>query len=195
VYVCRSSDGVDIVRDLTALQVKSLMTQGQVKALNVLVEDECGAAILREILRRIDQDFVRSVGIHTVGGAENITTTMRTLGPLSSRMAIAAVLDGDKKGSPSENTFVLPGSRAPEFEMFASASVKGFLHSRYGVNLDDFRAGLYGTNHHDWFGRLAESLTLDKRSLMGELAQAYVAGLPEPQAFALTKQLKEATRQ
>ena len=53
-YLHRTSTGIDLIPRLTASQAKSLMSGGMVKALYVLVEDDCAKSILTEIIRLID---------------------------------------------------------------------------------------------------------------------------------------------
>lgn len=100
IYLYRDGNNINTIQGLTSLQA-SLMSQGHVKALHILVEDECAKIILQEILRRTDQDFLRSVGIYAVGGAPNIGTTMQTL--RNTGFPIAAVRDGDQSIEPSTN--------------------------------------------------------------------------------------------
>lgn len=193
VYLKRTDNGIDLILGLTALQAKSLLTEGQVKALTVLVEDNCAATVLCEIIRRTDPDFLRSIGIHPCGDADIIARTVQTL--KDTGLVVAAVRDADKGDAPRENIFKLPGNQPPEREMFACEAVKSHIRSTYGVNLDDFLAAeLSGVDHHEWFKRLAAHVNQNEAALVSEAARAYVRSLPELEVETLTQLLKEASR-
>ena len=192
IYLHRSDAGVRKIVGLTPLQATSLMSNGHVKALNILVEDNCARSVLREIIRRIDADFLKSVGIYPAGDASTIAATVRNL--RETGWAVAAVRDADKGEAPDENIYKLPGDQPPEKELFASVAVKEFLRLSYQTNLDDFAAGLAAVNHHDWFERLADFLSVDESHLVGDVARAYAAGLSEGDTSGLVNLLKEASR-
>ncbi|MDQ0286288.1 putative ATPase [Desulfofundulus luciae] len=193
IYLKKVDDGVYPIAGLTALQAKSLMTEGHVKALHILVEDNCAKTILSEIIRRIDPDFLRSVGIYPVGDADTIVRTIRTL--KSTGLPVAAVRDADKGGQPSENIFKLPGSLPPEKELFSNIAVKKYMLSMYGVNLDDFKVShLEGVDHHEWFQRLSNYLNMDEAALVSEAARIYARSLSEVDIVTLIAGLKEVSR-
>ncbi len=183
-------DQIKTIEGLTSRQAESLMTGGQDKALCVLVEDECGRAVLREILRRVDPALLSSTHIAVGGDKDAVARTVRGL--KDTGLKVAAVRDGDKEGSPAENIFKLPGTRPPEVEMFESEEVAKTVLSRYRVVLADFSVQLQGVDHHEWFARLAAVCAADEQAVLSEAARAYTASLPEPQVAALLGQLKEA---
>lgn len=193
IYLNKRNDAIDTIIGLTALQAKSLMTQGHVKALHILVEDPTGEAILCEIVRRVDPDFLRSVGVYPAGSSEVIGRTVRTL--QSTNLPVAAVRDGDKGASPGDNIFKLPGTLPPEKELFACNAVREFIQQTYGLNLNDFETGLTGVDHHQWFNRLSEFIHQENNALLREVARIYARSLPEVEALNLTTLLKEASRQ
>jgi hypothetical protein len=102
------------------------------------------------------------------------------------------VRDGDKEGSPGENIFKLPGTRAPEVEMFDAPAVAEFVRQRYGVSLRDFAASLGDAEHHEWFPRLATHCSVDQRALVTECATVFVGSLSEADRSGLVGLLKEA---
>jgi len=166
------------------------MSQGHVKALHILVEDECAKIILQEILRRTDPDFLRSVGIYAVGGASDIGSTMRTL--KITGFPIAAVRDGDQSIEPSTNLFKLPSKLPPEKELFQNLAVKRYLNETYRINLDDFMAGIAGRDHHDWPKLFAVHINQNEMALLNEMARIYANDLAERETANLTTLLKAA---
>ncbi len=189
-YLNKTDSGIDLIPGLMASQAKSLMAGGYVKALYVLVEDVCAKCILTEVIRRIDLNFLKTIAIHDFGDKDFIGKTVAKL--QSTGMPIAAVRDADKPGNPSQNIFKLPGSQAPEKEVFANTNVKEYLLATYSFNLDDFMATVHMIDHHDWFSKLADALCIDEVSVTSELARIYAKAILEAEASSLTNQLKAA---
>ena len=191
-YLSRTSSGVRPIPGLTAQQAKSLMAQGNVKALHILVDDQCASVLLAEIIRRTDPEFLRTVGIYPVGGANQIATTVRTI--KDTGLPVAAVRDADQPATPHDNIFKLPGTLPPEKELLSNPAVQAFFDSQYGLNLADFLAGIAGVDHHEWFGRLAERLSQSESALIAESARLYVGSIPENERSSLVAALKESVR-
>lgn len=191
-YLNRTNKGIEPIIGLTAGEARSLMAQGHEKALHILVEDDCAEAILSELIRRVDMNFLQSVGVYPVGGAETIATTMRTLS--TTGLPVAAVRDGDRGDAPSNNLFKLPGAHPPERVLFSSSSVKEHVRRTYRVDLDDFSASLAGEDHHRWFDLLGAHVSQNRTAIVSEAARAYVSGLSEAEVVALIEPLKEAAQ-
>lgn len=192
IYLHSTPAGIEPINGLTALQAKSLMAQGREKALHVLVEDSAGKAILTEMLRKADPTFLATAAVNIGGSCSTIKTTIKTL--QSSGLPVAAVLDGDQAATPNENIFKLPGTEAPEKELFACAAAQKLIATTYGMNLVDFQTGLVDVDHHEWCARLAGRLNHEESALLCEMARAYAEQIPESERTSLVDQLKEASR-
>ena len=176
----------------SAAQARSLMTDGVTKALSVLVEDECARAIVRELLRRVDPRFLRTVGIYIGGDAGSLANTARAL--RDTGLSVAVVRDGDQPEVPENSVFKLPGDEAPERELFNNAGVRAHMEERYGVLLDDFFAGIGNVGHHEWIARLAGRVNVNESALLVELAGTYAASVSENDAVNLRDVLRESVR-
>ena len=188
-------DGTDSIRclaGLSAAEARSLMTHGATKALSVLVEDECARAIVRELLRRVDPGFLRTVGIYAGGDADSLAKTAGVL--RDTRLSVAIVRDGDQPETPKNSVFKLPGEEAPEKELFNNAGVRAHVETRYGVRLADFFAGLGNVDHHEWIRHLASHVNVDESALLVELAGTYAASVSENDAVSLRDVLRESVR-
>lgn len=192
IYLKKNATGIDMIPGLTSSQAKSLMADGHVKALHVLVEDDCAKGILSEMLLRLDRDFLKSVGIHAVGSAETIGKSIRAI--KNTGLPVAAVRDPEFGAQPAENLFKLPGTQAPEKEMFNNSAVKAHILSTYGISIDDFATTLAGVDHHEWFNRLAQNIGQDEAALTREVARIYANNLPEAEVSTLITLLKESVR-
>lgn len=189
IYLHRDDQGVHVVPGITAVQASSLMSEGHLVGLHVLVEDEVAAAVFTELVRRLDPSFLQTLKVTEVGDHDS---ARRTLGQVRNMgVRAAAVLDADQSARPSDNIFRLPGNQAPERELSACQNVKECV-IRLGINLDDFRCSLQNDDHHDWPSKLSDLLNMTKHALIYELAKAYAQSVPESELDALIKQLKEA---
>ncbi len=194
-YLKRATAGIEPVRDITAVEIRSLLADGHVKALHVLVEDNCAQAILREIIRRAEPDFLRVIEIHCGErglSADTIAVTVRSL--KETKIPIAGVRDGDMTAAPRDNIFKLPGNLPPEKELFVHPAVRAHIEATYGVGLSDFETTIVGIDHHDWFSFLGQRVNHDPSVLLNEAARVYANSLPENEITTLIRLLKEATQ-
>jgi hypothetical protein len=168
------------------------MANAGTKALHILVEDPVAHAILREIIRRSDPPFLRTVQILSVGDRDAIQRTMQTLAHVD--LPLAAVRDGDTGANPQHNLFSLPGTQPPEKEILGCPGVAQRLREQYGLYLGDFMATADQNDHHFWFRELAIAVSSDEASVTSECARAYVNSLPENECYGLVQQLKAAIR-
>jgi len=193
IFLNRHTSGIGTIVGLTASQARSLMANGFVKALHILVEDEVAKSVVREILRRTAPVLLRTVEIYPVGSCDIIEKTVQTL--QRTNLPVAAVLDGDMRPKPKENIFSLPGHLPPEKEMLNSTSVRTHLSATYGVDLVDFLAVQKDVDHHNWLRLLADRANLNEIAIVCEVARAYVNGLQDAELSSLTEGLQEASRQ
>ena len=192
-YLMRdTTHSVRCLAGLSAAEARSLMTDGATKALSVLVEDECARAILRELLRRVDSGFLKTVGIYAAGDADSLAKTARVLGDTG--LSVAIVRDGDQPETPANSVFKLPGDEAPEKELFNNAAVRTHVETRYGVRIGDFFARLGNVDHHQWIPHLASHVNVDERALLVELAGTYATSVSENDAVNLRDVLRESIR-
>ena len=127
-----------------------------------------------------------------MGPAEVIAAAM--WGLRNTGLPVAAVRDADQPSIPSQNIFKLPGSQAPEIELFRCDAFAQHIATVYGLALGDFIAGLSGVDHHEWFKLLGNRLHQDENALIIEAAREYARSLPETETSALVNLLKEASR-
>ena len=173
-------------------QSRSLLTDGNVKALTVLVEDPCARAVLRELLREQDADFLKTVEISIGGSCEQIKTSLKGL--RDAKLNVAAVLDADQGANPSDNIYALPGTLPPEKEIFQCERFRTHLIEQHELNLDDYMTQLAGVDHHDWFERLANRLSVDEDALTKDGAQHHVQAMTGADKGSLLTNLRNALK-
>jgi len=193
IFLYPSDQGIEQLCGITAAQANSLLTDGFDKALTVLVEDECAAAILAEILDRVDRHFRRAVNITCPAGKNELVTTLRATQRAGLRLA--AVLDPDTPESQEHRQmfiFKLPGTRPPEKEMLAAQPVKDYFQAQYDISIDDFLAANADVDHHEYFALLEQRTSRSQAMLLGEAARIFVSTLSVVEVNALVQQLKDA---
>jgi hypothetical protein len=194
-YLEKNSNEIICINGLPSSQAYSLMSDGHSQALVIFVEDEkpksVAKAILAEIIRRVDPNFLSTVGIYPAGDCNTVKKAVKVL--KDTNIKVAAVLDADQQATPKENIFVLPGTLAPEKELFSNQKIQAFIQEEYKLNLADFKSSyLVDIDHHQWFEKLAEKLCIEELGLITEISKIYVKSLQENEIFFLVSQLKEA---
>jgi predicted ATPase len=193
IFLARHDASIRAVPGLTPLQARSLMADGKVKALNILVEDEAAKAVLSAIIRRHEPALLPTWGIYRGGDKDRIGTTVRCV--QEAGIALAAVRDGDVGDAPKDNIFKLPGTLPPEKEIFQAPAFAKYMAETYGIVLADFRTALIGKDHHHWFDLLAAKIGVNPVALIWDAAKAYVSGVPETETSLLVALLKDASQQ
>jgi predicted ATPase len=191
VYLKRNGEQIDVLRGLSAAQIRSLLAEGNEKALDILVEDLCAKAVLSEFVRKIDPAFLQTIEIIPAGAAQTIASFIKALdGKLS---FVVAVLDADMPHlqDTQKNIFCLPGDekKPPEQILFSDSKIRTYVQEQYGVNMADFSAQTNNLDHHGWIDRLAQRVSQTPDALLSELARVY-ANSHENFAQAITEQLK-----
>lgn len=188
IYLKRNGNQIDVLKGLSTAQIRSFLAEGNEKALDVLVEDNCAAAILREFIRQVDVGFLQSIEIIPAGAAQSIASLVKTLG---NKLPVIAVLDADQNPDVKNNIFCLPGEKlAPERVLFSDPHVRQHVQEMYGINLADFAAQINNLDHHGWIDRLAQRVNQTPDALLGEFARKY-ANSHETYAYLMTQQLKD----
>ena len=185
--------GIEQLSGIAASQANSLLTDGYDKSLTIIVEDDCTAAVLSELLDRTDRQFRKTVHMAYPFGMDEIVIALKATN--RAKLKVAAVLDGDAQDSPERRRqfiFKLPGSLPPEREMLASPDVKAYFQNQYAINIDDFLAANGGMDHHQYFSRLEEISGRSRSMLVGEAARIFAPTLPGAEVTTLVNQLKDA---
>lgn len=195
-YLDKTQDEIRCMEGLAPSQAYSLMSGGYSKALVIFVEDQktksIAKIILTEIIRHVDSNFLSTVDICPVGDCDTVKNLVRTLD--GSKLKVAGVLDADQTAIPKENIFKLPGSSAPEKELFACQEVKIFIQKEYSLDLNDFQNPyLVNVDHHQWFEKLSQRVNVEELALVTEVSRVYARSLfNNNEADSLINQLKQA---
>ncbi len=134
--------------------------------------------------------FLKTLNVCIGGDKDHLAQVVRTL--QKSSIPVAAVRDGDMPDNAKDNIFKLPGTKAPEKELFESPNVITWISDGLSVQSAEVAAAIQGRDHHEWINVLAEIVCRSKESLLHDLAATYVNGLPETETSSLVALLKAA---
>src|SRR5262249_49657719 len=98
VYFNRDASGVTTIPGIGVRQAISMMDGLAVPSMYILVEDEVGEAVVTELLRKHDPDFMKTTRVLIAGDTARIQQMMSVFD--EQKMPICAVRDGDKGANP-----------------------------------------------------------------------------------------------
>ena len=130
----RDSTGVEIRDRISSNQVRSILSSGHVRALDICVEDVFAKVLLSEVIRSKRRDLLKTVAIHDIGCKKAVREAVYVLNK-TGKKAIA-VRDADVGQNPSENLYSFPGNKPPEVEVFGHDAVSEMIKNKYGVDID-----------------------------------------------------------
>lgn len=188
VYLKRDGAGVVPINGIGVRQAVSMMDGLAIPAIYVLVEDDVAEALVAELLRKHDADFLKTARIVIGGDKDQIRQMM---GVFEDQMIpICAVRDADCGGDKDKKVFKLFGAQPPEKEIFASPTFRKQFADRHGVDWGAVDEVNRGRDHHDWFDVLETQSARKRQELLSLAAKAYLEGVPEAERQALVEQIK-----
>jgi hypothetical protein len=188
IYLKREGDGVKPICGVGVRQAVSMMDNLAVPSIYILVEDDVGEAIVTELLRKHEPDFLKTARIVIGGDKTQIQQMMAVF--KDQRIPICAVRDGECGEDRTLQMFKLFGTEAPEKEVFKSPMFRKRFAEQHGVDWDAANIANAAKNHHQWFDVLETQTALSKAELLALAARAYLEGVPEPERRSLVNQIK-----
>lgn len=143
----RDAEGVTLFKGLSSTRARSILSGGLHKALVVCVEDKFAERLTREIIRLEDPGLLKAVNIVAMGSQDDVRESVKLLSRVG-RKAIG-IRDGDTGSAATDGLYSLPGTKAPELEVFEHPLVIQGIASRFGVNIPDVRATAENKDHHN----------------------------------------------
>jgi len=190
IYLHREGISVRPIPGLASREALSMMSDGHVPALWVLVEDRCGQIVLQEIVRRFDQGFLSTIAVRVSGGAQMIGSIAPVVNAIKG-VPMVAVRDGDQAEDPGKGLFKLPGTGPPEKALFECLEVEEHIRSKYHVEMADVRA-VAPADHHAWPGECARQTGISIEALLTEASQVYAWTVDEIEGNRLVELLRES---
>ena len=132
--ILRDETGVDIRNRISSNQVRSILSSGHVRQLDICVEDIFAKVLLTEVIRIKKKELLKAVAIHDIGDKDAVREAVRVLN--KTRKKAIAVRDADVGQAPQESLYSFPGKDPPEKEVFGHQEVKNLLKNKYGLDVD-----------------------------------------------------------
>ncbi len=189
VFLKREGSSVKTISEIGVRQAISMMDELAIPSLYIMVEDDVAETIVRELLRKYDEEFLTTVRIFAAGDKDKISTVMHVF--QEQKMPVCAVRDGDFGAEQKIKMFRLFGDEAPEKEIFGSASFREGFANNFGIewaNIDLHNAEQ--ANHHRWFDILITKTARTRQEILTHAASYYLAGIQENEKVALVEQIK-----
>ena len=142
----RNNEGVTIHGGISSNQVKSILSDGHSKSLDICVEDEFAKKLLIEAIRNHDRTILKYIAIYPIGDKKAVGKAVRVLRE-TGKNAIA-IRDPDVGEDITNKLYSFPGRYPLEKEVYDSEEVRNYLKSRYGVDLDWLKTKTQTTDHH-----------------------------------------------
>jgi predicted ATPase len=175
VYLRRHPDGtLSATTGLSTYQVDSyLLSEGRpIGGTTICVEDSFARYLTIEILRQCDPDLLAGCSIITIGGGREIPAAVKLL--RGAGLRTVGLSDGDMNDHGEGAVMSLPGSRAPEIEVFTDPAVaEHFANSPYKIALDEILAPV--SDHHDYVAVIARKLMLEESYVATDACRAYAS--------------------
>ncbi len=191
IYLKREGARIVPLPGIGVRQAVSMMDNLAVPSIYILVEDDVAEAIVRELLRMHDPDFLKTARIIVAGDATKIQQTIDVF--LEQKMPICAVRDGDKGADPKKHLLKLFGTEPPEKEVFKSDSFRSYFEGNFHIDFSSIDVENQQHDHHRWFDPLEKQCVLTRSELLSHSSRSYLNGINEAARVGLVQQIKVST--
>lgn len=168
----RDNIGVEIKDKISSNQVRSILSGGHVRQLDVCVEDIFARVLLTEVIREKIKELLKAISIHDVGDKDAVREAVRIL-QRTGKNAIA-VRDADVGQAPQERIFSFPGSRPPEVEVFSHPVVKKKILDKYEIDVDWILDRDDVKDHHKIAEHIAREAEADEEVIRTISIETYI---------------------
>jgi hypothetical protein len=150
-FILRNKNGVKILDRVSGSRAKSILTDGQTKALTICVEDDFAKHLLTESIRKIKPELLSSISINPMGDTQAVANAVKLL--LSMSVKVIGVRDADIGENKTNKLFSLPGKLPPEKEVYDNQQVREKLNNHYNFDIETIFSGYTGIDHH-YYGEI-----------------------------------------
>ena len=170
--ILRDESGVDVRNKISSNQVRSILSSGHVRQLDVCVEDIFAKVLLTEVIRIKKKELLKAVSIHDIGDKDAVREAVRVLNKTGKKAM--AVRDADVGPAPEEALYSFPGESPPEKEVFRHPKVKGLLKKKYGLDVDWVLQRDEVTDHHEYAKCLASEAETEESVIRTVAIEKYI---------------------
>lgn len=168
----RDTAGVDIRNRISSNQVRSILSSGHERPLDIIVEDVFAKILLCEAIRKKRRDLLKAVTISEIGCKDAVKEAIRVL-KKTGKNAIA-IRDADVGPSPADGLFSFPGSKPPEAEVFGNENVKATIETKYGINIEWLLQRESVKDHHKIAACVAKEAEAEEEVIRNVAIDCYI---------------------
>lgn len=184
----RNAEGVKVFDNVSSSRIKTALSAGESGHFVICVEDKFAQSLLREILRRYDCSLLESVEILHFGNDRAVLSAKEVI-THSGKHAIA-VLDADQNSDEKKGVYCLPGTQAPEKEVFHSRAAIEKLQTDYSFDFTGFQSAYSDFDHHKYAGHIAEKKNCSREVLESDCIRAFLDSVGPDWYANLCSQIK-----
>ncbi len=170
--IIRGQDGVEIRNRISANQVRSILSGGHSRQLDICVEDVFARVLLTEVIRVKKRDLLKTIAIHDIGDKNAVREAVCVLRK-TGKNAIA-VRDADVGEAPKDGLLSFPGELPPEVEVFNNKAVRHLIKEKYGIDIDWIRDRDDIKDHHKIACHVAAEAEADEEVVRALAIEKYV---------------------
>lgn len=170
--IVRDQEGVDIRNRISAHQVRSVLSGGHSRQLDICVEDVFARVLLTEVIRIKSRDLLKTVAIHDIGDKDAVREAVLVLRK-TGKNAIA-VRDADVGAAPKDGLLSFPGKHPPEIQVFNNDAVRNLIKRKYGIDIDWIRDRDDIKDHHKIAFHIASEVEADEEVVRALAIEKYV---------------------
>ncbi|QXN25830.1 ATP-binding protein [Shewanella putrefaciens] len=171
--IIRDEKGVEIRNRISSNQIRSILSSGHVRELDICVEDIFAKVLLTEIIRIKKKELLKVVSIHDIGSKDAVREAVRVL-QKTGRNAIA-VRDADVGSASQDELYSFPGKEPPEKEVFYNTDVQSLLKSKYGLDVNWVLEKNDVTDHHKFAECLAREAETEESVIRTVAIEYYIS--------------------
>jgi predicted ATPase len=168
----RDHIGVEIKDRISSNQVRSILSCGHARQLDICVEDIFARVLLIEIIRAKNKELLKAVAIHDIGDKDAVREAVRVL-RRTGKNAIA-VRDADVGMAPQDGLLSFPGNKPPEVEVFSHPAVKELMSNKYDIDIDWILSRDDVKDHHKIAKHIACEAEADEEVVRALAIERYI---------------------
>ncbi len=172
-FILRNKNGVKILDRISGSRAKSILTDGQTKALTICVEDDFAKHLLTESIRKIKPELLSSISINPMGDTQAVANAVKLL--LSMSVKVIGVRDADIGENKTNKLFSLPGKLPPEKEVYDNQQVREKLNNHYNFDIETIFSGYIGIDHHYYGEILSKSGNCSEEAMHLKAIESYLS--------------------
>ena len=130
----RDKTGVELRDKVSTTHVRSILSAGHVRDLDICVEDTFAKVLLTEVIRSKKKDLLKAIAIHAIGDKNAVREATYVLKKMGKKAI--AVRDADIGQDKKNGLYSFPGKKPPETEVFSNLKVKALIDTKYSIDVD-----------------------------------------------------------